>query len=250
MERRGANDRGRLTQEEITVLDVYGAFELPPPAVQRTLIENFKTHCALWMPVVGKATQRDPATTSRLLLQSIFVAGSRVAAASHVSAVSETYYRRAKALFFSSYESNPITRIASSCSLNWWNPLGPEVSVDGSGFWLRIAVSLAHQIGLHRQSPDGSRADYRRRLWWMLEARDCQISAAHGRPRAIDLADSDMPLATAADFPGLPDVGRLSGHGLGPAAAQLVRPRRKSPLRMLWPLERHSAWYRLPISPV
>jgi hypothetical protein len=159
----------RLTDEEMAVLKLYRAFDLPPLPVQRTLMENFKTYCAPWMPVVDNQHLQVPSSASILLLQSIYVAGSRVAAASHISASSESYYRRAKALFFSSYESNPVTKIAAACLLNWWNPFGPEdVSVDGSGLWLRIAVSLAHQIGLHREPPGGSSASYRRRLWWTL----------------------------------------------------------------------------------
>lgn len=159
----------RLTEEEKTILDIHRAFDLPPLAIQRSLIDNFETYCAPWMPILDSKHLQQPNKLSILLLQSVFVAGSRVAAASHISASSETYYRRAKALFFSSYETNPVIKIAAACLLNWWNPLGPDkVSLDGSGFWLRVAVSLAYQIGLHRESPNGKNSSYRRRLWWTL----------------------------------------------------------------------------------
>ncbi|KAJ5781018.1 hypothetical protein N7457_006178 [Penicillium paradoxum] len=200
----------RLTEEEKAVLDIHRAFDLPPPAVQRSLIDSFETYCAPWMPILDSKHLQQPNKLSILLLQSVFVAGSRVAAASHISASSETYYRRAKALFFSSYETNPVIKIAAACLLNWWNPLGPDkVSLDGSGFWLRVAVSLAYQIGLHRESTIGKNSSYRRRLWWTLVARDCQLSSAHGRPRAISLADSDIALPSPRDVTNLHHNGAL-----------------------------------------
>ncbi|KAL4888855.1 hypothetical protein BDV59DRAFT_210632 [Aspergillus ambiguus] len=192
-----------LSHEERVTLEVYRAFDLPPPSVQRSLIESFRKYCAPWMPIVEDSWLQDSGGNppSFLLLQSVFLAGSRVAAAPYISTTSEQYYRRAKSLFFSSYEKNPIIKIAAACLLNWWNPRGPEeVSLDGSGFWLRVAVSLAYQIGLHREPPRGKTARYRRRLWWSLVARDCQLSAAHGRPSAITLADSDVAPPSILDF--------------------------------------------------
>ncbi|KAJ5808356.1 hypothetical protein N7474_009625, partial [Penicillium riverlandense] len=193
-----------LSAEEKAILKVHRAFDLPPPAIQQSLIDTFKTYCAPWTPIVENSWLREPRSNppSLLLLQSVFVAGSRLAAAPHISASSETYYRRAKALFFSSYEKNPIIKIAAACLLNWFNPSAPEeVSLDSSNFWLRVAVSVAYQIGLHREPTRGKFASYRRRLWWTLVARDCQISAAHGRPRAISLEDSDVAPLSARDFP-------------------------------------------------
>ncbi|KAF9892102.1 hypothetical protein FE257_002508 [Aspergillus nanangensis] len=192
-----------LSHEEQLTLEVYRVFDLPPLPVQRSLLDSFRKHCAPWMPIVEDSWLQtlDGNKPSFLLLQSVFLAGSRVAAAPYISSSSERYYRRAKALFFSSYEKNPIIKIAAACLLNWWNPRGPEeVSLDGSGFWLRVAVAIAYQIGLHREPSGGKTASYRRRLWWTLVARDCQLSAAHGRPSAITLADADVSPASILDF--------------------------------------------------
>lgn len=163
----------RLSPEEHAILNIHKAFDLPSLAVQRTLIDSFMAHCAPCMPIVESSWLRERGTLaeppSLLLLQSVFVAGSRLAAASNISASSEIYYRRAKALFFSSYESNPVIKIASACLLNLWNPSAPEeVSLDSSNFWLRVAVSIAYQIGLHREPLKGKFSSYRRRLWWTL----------------------------------------------------------------------------------
>lgn len=53
---------------------------------------------------------------------------------------------------------------------------GPErVSIHNSGYWLRVGVGLAQQIGLHRE-PDTSKhsktnCQLRRRTWWVLYVR-------------------------------------------------------------------------------
>jgi hypothetical protein len=53
--------------------------------------------------------------------------------------------------------------------LQWYNPQAPEhVSFDNSGFWLKLAVGVAHQIGLHKEPPPGPSNAIRRKLWWSL----------------------------------------------------------------------------------
>ena len=153
------------------------------------------------MPIIDKAGLEQ--TKSTLLMQAVFVAGSKVSLAPRASEDGESFYQKAKALFHSGIERNLLTAITATCLLQWWNPTGPEhVSMDNSSFWLRMGVGLAHQIGLHREPnsrlPDAS---LRRRLWWTLVARDCLIAVSHGRPRAIEARDSDVRPLNLVDFP-------------------------------------------------
>ncbi|KAL5364396.1 hypothetical protein BJX96DRAFT_187745 [Aspergillus floccosus] len=92
--------------------------------------------------------------------------------------------------------------ISSAILLHWFNPVGPEtVSTDTSGFWLRTAESIAFQIGLHKEpSPQERQKGLRRRLWWTLVLRDCIIAAGVGRPRTINLSDSDVLPPSLDDF--------------------------------------------------
>ncbi|KAK2788589.1 hypothetical protein FQN53_003441 [Emmonsiellopsis sp. PD_33] len=181
------------------------AFDIPPRSVRDSLITNFDERCRPWMPVVDSISIdcEDGSETSMLLLQAIFVAGSKVSTAPHAQSSGEEFYRRAKALYYSDYEKDPLVIIQAICLLQWWNPSGPEhVSMDASTFWLHMGVALAHQIGLHRDpSPGQHNAGFRRRLWWTLVARDCVISASHGRPRAIHKKDFDVRPLTVEDFP-------------------------------------------------
>ncbi|KAK2871753.1 hypothetical protein FQN49_002865 [Arthroderma sp. PD_2] len=196
-----------LTEEDIQILQLQHAFDLPPRAVREGLIDTFMKRCAPWMPIVERSwlMERRDSQPSILLLQAVFLAASRVSSAPAVTAYasSNEFYRRAKALFWSGYEKNTITVITAVCILHWYNPEGPEhVSINTSGFWNRIGVGLAYQIGLHKEPPAGREAPLRRRLWWTLYARDCLISASHGRPRAINVEDNDVRPLTPEDFYG------------------------------------------------
>lgn len=162
-----------LSEEDIQILQLQHAFDLPPRAVREGLIDTFMKRCSPWMPIVERSwlTERCGSQPSILLLQAIFLAASRVSSAPAVTAYasSNEFYRRAKALFWSGYEKNTITVITAVCILHWYNPEGPEhVSINTSGFWNRIGVGLAYQIGLHKESPPGREAPLRHRLWWTL----------------------------------------------------------------------------------
>jgi hypothetical protein len=86
-----------------------------------------------------------------------------------VSDLPEKFYTKAKALFVSGYEKNTFYGIVAVCLLHWWNPTGPEqISTSTSWYWIRIAVAMAYQIGLHKEPANGADRQLRRRLWWSL----------------------------------------------------------------------------------
>lgn len=164
---------GILPDISIKLLQLQGAFSLPPPSIRNSLIDSFMAVCSPWMPIVDRLSLESSSTsmeTSLLLLQAVFLAGSRVSSAPLTYVPSEELYGRAKALFFSGYEKNTLVMITASVLMQLWNPSGPEhVSLDTSSFWLRTGVGLAFQVGLHREPKTGSAdASLRRRLWWTL----------------------------------------------------------------------------------
>ncbi|KIW29812.1 uncharacterized protein PV07_05599 [Cladophialophora immunda] len=199
---------------EITYLQSLKAFDFPPRPVRDGLIDNFLKICSPWMPVVEiedlklqSAGSGHPDSTqggSLLLTQAVLVAGSRVQPTALLpNSDCATFYNKAKALFFADLEPDPLHTISALCLMQWYNPSGPEhVSIHSSGFWLRIAVGLGFQIGLHREpDPRSAKCKLRRRLFWTLFARDCLLSIAQGRPRAINLVECNISLPTVADFP-------------------------------------------------
>lgn len=153
---------------DLQMLREQGAFELPPVAVQRQLLDSFNKYCAPWTPVVDPKWLDGNTPPSMLLLQSIFLAGSRVSKAHLDYGSSEIFYRRAKLLFFfGGGNNNSLVSIVAACLLHWYNPVGPEdVSTDTSGFWIRTAGAMAFQIGLHKEPPSNAKdRGLRRRLW-------------------------------------------------------------------------------------
>ncbi|OAP61663.1 hypothetical protein AYL99_03866 [Fonsecaea erecta] len=199
---------------EISYLQSLKAFDFPPRPVRDGLIDNFLKVCSPWMPVVEIEDLKlqntgtgHPAQTqggSLLLTQAVLIAGSRVQPPSRLPNIDcATFYNKAKALFFADFEPDPLNTISALCLMQWYNPSGPEhVSIHSSGFWLRTAVGLGFQIGLHREpDPQSPKCKLRRRLFWTLFSRDCLLSIAHGRPRAINLFDCNISLPTVTDFP-------------------------------------------------
>ncbi|KAF5012779.1 hypothetical protein FDECE_1199 [Fusarium decemcellulare] len=193
-----------MSPSNMVALQASQAFDLPSRAVKSCYIDNFFKYCYPWVPIVERSWLRElpRQQPSLLLMQAVLLAGSRVTRPHNIEASGELY-ARAKALFFSNHEQNPVLLIITCLLLQWWNPAGPErICLDNSQFWLRNGVGIAMGIGLHKENHN-SREDamFRRRLWWTLIARDCQISAAHGRPRAIQMEESGVPPLTLRDFP-------------------------------------------------
>jgi hypothetical protein len=175
---RDATEAGKsqMSERDNTVLQLYNAFDLPPRAVLRSLLDCFLTYCQPWTPVLtrGDLDYHDGRPPSLILCQSMFLAASRVSTAPsiHSFATPDQFYHRAKALFFLNHELDALAVIKATIMLQWYTPVGPEqVSYDAGEFWLRVGIAIAFQIGLHREPPPGPVAASRRRIWWTLMVR-------------------------------------------------------------------------------
>lgn len=191
-----------MSERDIEVLTIQQVWDLPPRSIMETLLDSFWTRCYPWTPIVERSWVEGRARNEQsiLLLQSMMLAGSRVSSASRTA---EDFYKKAKTLFWMGAEKDAMLMTVSVCLLHWWNPQSPEhVSIDTSGFWLRIAVGLAYQLGLHRDAPEKRDVGLRRRLWWSIVVRDCLINAGHGRPRAVNLDLADTKVPSLEDFDG------------------------------------------------
>jgi len=166
-------ERAQFSETENAVLQLYSAFELPPRAVLRSLLDSFLTYCQPWTPVLsrGEIDHKDQQSPSYIILQSMFLAASRVSSAPSIRsfATPDQFYHRAKTLFFMNHEVDATAVIKATIMMQWYTPVGPEqVSYDAGEFWLRVGVATAFQIGLHREPPPGPAAASRRRVWWTL----------------------------------------------------------------------------------
>jgi len=163
-----------VTSIELKTLELWNSFELPPLSIRKSFMEAFMEYCYPWMPTlsVSEIHQGGDRLESLLLMQSVFLAASRLSSSSSSlnCPTPEQFYHRAKTLFWTGHETDPLTVIKSITMLQWYNPDGPaHVSYDGSEFWLKIGVGLAFQIGLHKELPlNHAGRSLRRRIWWSL----------------------------------------------------------------------------------
>ncbi|KAK5198807.1 hypothetical protein LTR92_001278 [Exophiala xenobiotica] len=189
-----------ISEDRLPTLD-----DVLPRSTRESFLSSFLKRCWPWMPLLEPSSIRamfDSNPRPTFLMMSILTAGSKVSKAFQAAELGELCYRRAKSLFHSGAEDDILNAIVGTVFLQWWNQTGPEhISMDNSSFWLRMGVALAHQTGLHRQ-PDSRdhQSQLRRKLWWTLVSRDCQIATSHGRPRAINLQDSSVRPLDPRDF--------------------------------------------------
>lgn len=126
-----------LDNLEMDILRQRGAFLLPPRALCDELVDAFFQWVWPVVPVVNKTAfmrrYRDPKNPpSLLLLQAIFLAGTRVCtnpqlcdASGSTTPAAMTFYKRAKALYDANYEDDRVTIIQSLILMGWyWE--GPE----------------------------------------------------------------------------------------------------------------------------
>ena len=136
--------KARLTElddVEIDILHQRGAFLLPPRALCDELVEAYFRWVAPVVPVINRSrfmrrykdSENPP---SLLLLQAILLAGSRVCSNPQLMDVNGsttpaamTFYKRAKALYDSSYEDDRVAIVQALVLMGWyWE--SPEGSID------------------------------------------------------------------------------------------------------------------------
>lgn len=174
--------RARLTELdsiEIGILHQRGAFLLPPKALCDELVEAYFKWIAPIVPVINRSRfmrrYRDPKNPpSRLLLQAMLLAGSRVCANPQLmdpngstTPAALTFYKRAKALYDANYEDDRITIVQALVLMGWYweGPEGSSICFLSSHvstnmhidvtqnvfYWSRVATIVAQGSGMHRR---------------------------------------------------------------------------------------------------
>ena len=201
---------------ELEILKLRGAFFLPSKELSIDIINSYFEHVHPLMPVINRTEFMrkfmDPNDSPLLmLLQAVLLCGCRVSqnpllfdsnGSNNLACL--TFFRRAKALYETNYESDPVSLIQTIILIGlYWE--GPEDVTKNSFYWTRVAVGLAHGFGLQRDissSTSLSNVEKKiwRRIWWCLFEKDRNVAIAFGRPSVIDLNDCDVPMLTIDDF--------------------------------------------------
>ena len=174
---------GALHSLEAKIRRNVSTLEIPRGTLRQSLLRNFLQRCRPWMPLVSEEDleKLDAKNEDTLLVIAMLVAGSIVSSAPEAADHGRRCYQRAKVLFYTNSEQNHLHTLMATIFLQWLNPSGPEhVSIDNSSFWLRISVSLAHQLGLHREPNSRMlEAKLRRRIWWTLVVSKLCLESGH-----------------------------------------------------------------------
>lgn len=207
---------GSLDSVELEILKMRGAFLLPQHDLALDLIETYFERVHPLMPVINRSEFMrrflDPKDSpSLMVLQAVLLCGARISKNPLVldlkgstNLACLTFFRRAKALYETSYELDPASTLQTLILIgSYWE--GPEDVTKNSFYWTRVAVGLAQGFGFHRDvknSPNLSTVDKKiwRRIWWCLFEKDRNVAIAFGRPSVIDLNDCDVPMLTMEDF--------------------------------------------------
>ncbi|OAX79442.1 hypothetical protein ACJ72_06239 [Emergomyces africanus] len=181
-----------------------GADQLPPKSMIEALSSIYFKYLYHRVPVVDRQ-QLTTACPSMLLQQSLCLAGSvlRHPRSRNGLAESERFYARAKALFYSNHEHDPLTILQSVCLLTLWTVTPASVvTIDSGWTWLGLAIRFAFQIGLHRESTYPQRASpgCARRIAWFLYVQDKLNTVCFGRPQMILSQDFDLRPPSVEDF--------------------------------------------------
>ncbi|KAK7452576.1 fungal specific transcription factor domain-containing protein [Colletotrichum acutatum] len=200
------------------------ALELPTKALADELVQAYFVHINRGIPIVDEEffmkkynntdTNEDFARQrplSLLLLNAILLVGAHVLSnqRDELKALKAVFFKRAKALFDCRFEQHRETYLQAAILLTWQCDDLEDV-ISNSWYWIGIAARTAYGMGMHRDaSPSGLNVmDKRlwRRLWWTLYQYDVLVSMAHGRPQAISLDDSDVPLIEQCHLEDTPEA--------------------------------------------
>lgn len=147
-----------LKQKEIHLLQQKGAFSLPPPDIQRELLDAYFLWLYPLQPIIDKQQFLclfDSGQAPIILLQALLFAATTCCDESVIlkywpsrRSAQAALYKRTKALYDADHEQNRVTIIQVLFLMCfWWG--SPTDNKDFS-HWLAASIHLAQVMGMHR----------------------------------------------------------------------------------------------------
>lgn len=160
------------------ILQITRAASVPPRPLAKALVDFYYEELFHILPVVERH-EIDTPEPSLLLLQSLYFAGSlmRRSMGPSTSFSPEENYGKLKTLLFLNHEKDKMVILKALCMLGCWSSSPPRtVSLDCPWHWTGMAIRLALQIGLHRESTYVNQLEgvHSRRIWWSLFVSICE----------------------------------------------------------------------------
>jgi hypothetical protein len=156
----GPNSDARLEPEEVEILNIRGAFNLPSKEVADKFIQTFFDCVYPAFPIFDRAEFAqlyEAGQQSLLILNSVYAIASTLcddevivkAGFESRNDARKTFLKRAKALHDADYESNKVALVQAVFLLSFlWNGSNDEKDMF---YWLSIAIGNAQGKGMHRR---------------------------------------------------------------------------------------------------
>ncbi|KAJ9660574.1 hypothetical protein H2198_002511 [Neophaeococcomyces mojaviensis] len=203
--------------EDIDYLQRKGGFIIPQAELRNEIIRSYITSVHPFMPILDLREFLDAACNeestgriSLLLFQAVMFAGLASLKEDIIQQTNCDSLKQARTVFFNrvrllyDFEIEPDnTNVLQSLLLmsfayEKWN------DQKHTWHWTGLALSLAQNMGLHREThgPDIPQKlqHLQRRLWWSLYIRDRLIGLGTRRPVRIRDDEYDVPMLTLQDF--------------------------------------------------
>ncbi|KIW99750.1 uncharacterized protein Z518_11163 [Rhinocladiella mackenziei CBS 650.93] len=176
------------------------------PFIRKCYIDIFDEFCSTFCPILD--VELLDSSQSLLLEQALALVTTTIQPALLTEAEPSVHYSKARELFNSDAEANPLVSLIAIMLFYWWSTTSPNVvSKNGSWYWTGVAIRQAQEMGLHKQLPGshgghwpGDSQALRSRIWWTLYARERLTSMSQGRPCIIDPDDCTIGKPSPQDF--------------------------------------------------
>ncbi|KAJ9611688.1 hypothetical protein H2200_004872 [Cladophialophora chaetospira] len=189
--------------ENLQVLVQMNALAFPPAELANDMIQSFICYVYPLLPILrlddflAAIEGEHGKTISPLLFQAVLFAGAVFTDFSHSQHPSfrqckdaqKLLFSRVKLLYDMEVETNPLIMIQSLLLMTYWHSQLNDTK--GRVYWLRIALSLATEIGLHNsdlQYGEPEEDNLRRRLWCCCLIRSQLISIGERRQVVLPCA--------------------------------------------------------------
>lgn len=142
-------------------------------SLQATYLETYWEHCYCFCPVLEPETASAEISRSPMLLNALALAASHVQPPLLPHDGPQTYYDRARRLFYDDHEANNLLALKALSLFYWWAPRAPStIHRHTSWWWQSVIIRHAQAMGMHREpAPDNPRysqlnLSLHRRIWW------------------------------------------------------------------------------------
>ncbi|GKZ24677.1 hypothetical protein AbraIFM66951_011948 [Aspergillus brasiliensis] len=205
-----------ITKDALEFLSYKHAFSIPNDSVRQALWTAYWKYAHPFIPVLdqiemSKSIQGCGEKISLLLYQCVMLVGQLFLIAHEGPRGefrdSQELFASIRALYDLDWETRPLIILQALILMTFFPQKVTEPK--GQAYFVRHAVSIAYNVGLHRDPTsfysEASVQHFRKRLWWSLFIRERTLLLDDGTPWMIDDTDYDVPMIEIDDFC-LPDV--------------------------------------------